>query len=103
MFLMATTFCLSILWDLEIGIVVSIIISLLLVVRRSARPRMTILGRIRAGTAANGGSADVWEPINEHPDAQEDVPGVLIVRIRENLDFANTAQLKGKLTMNIML
>jgi hypothetical protein len=26
---------------------------------------------------------------------EEDVPGVLIVRIRDNLDFANTAQLKG--------
>jgi MFS superfamily sulfate permease-like transporter len=92
---MATTFFLSILWDLEVGIVVSIIISLLLVVRRSARPRMTILGRVR--NAGRGGAAaeDAWEPINENPDAAEDVPGVLIVRIRENLDFANTAQLKG--------
>jgi hypothetical protein len=28
-----------------------------------------------------------WEPIDENPDAIEDVPGVLIIRIRENLDF----------------
>jgi MFS superfamily sulfate permease-like transporter len=87
MSLMATTFVLSILWDLEVGIVVSIIISLLLVVRRSARPRLTILGRVR-GTGE-------WAPIGEDPDAAEDAPGVLIVRVRENLDFANTAQLKG--------
>lgn len=45
---MLTTFFLSIVWDLEIGIVVSIIISLVLVVRRSARTRMTILVRPRA-------------------------------------------------------
>lgn len=33
--------------------------------------------------------------MNEDPDAEENVPGALVVRIRENLDFANTAQLKG--------
>jgi len=33
--------------------------------------------------------------VNEDPDVQESVSGVLVVRIRENLDFANTAQLKG--------
>ncbi len=61
---------------------------------------------------------DRWKPIDENPDAEEDTSGVLIVRIRENLDFgtrlsrnpfpsranvsstnpataANTAQLKG--------
>lgn len=38
---------------------------------------------------------DRWKPVNEDPEAQEAVPGALVVRIRENLDFANTAQLKG--------
>ena len=32
--------------------------------------------------------------MNEDPDVEENV-GALVVRIRENLDFANTAQLKG--------
>jgi len=41
---------------------------------------------------------DKWRPINEDPAAQEDeLPGVLIVRIRENLDFANTTHLKERL------
>jgi len=41
---------------------------------------------------------DTWRPINEDPAAQEDdLPGVLIVRIRENLDFANTTHLKERL------
>ena len=28
-----------------------------------------------------------WEPVHDYPEAQEDVPGTLIVRIRDNLDF----------------
>jgi MFS superfamily sulfate permease-like transporter len=87
MALMATTFLLSILVDLEVGIVSSIVLSLLLVVHRSARVRLTILGRVRGSGA--------WAPLHEHPDAEDVLPGVLIVRVRENLDFANTAQLKG--------
>jgi len=87
--LMTLTLVFSIVWDIEVGVVVSLIISLLLVVHRSSKARMTILGRI-PGT-------DRWKPINENPEAEENVPGALIVRIRENLDFANTAQLKERL------
>ncbi|KAI0919262.1 hypothetical protein AcW1_003816 [Taiwanofungus camphoratus] len=87
--LMALTFVLTIVWNVEIGIAVSLVISLLLVVHRSSKTRMTILGRI-PGTES-------WKPIDENPEAQEDAAGVLIVRIRENLDFANTAQLKERL------
>ncbi|KAJ2918011.1 hypothetical protein MD484_g2366, partial [Candolleomyces efflorescens] len=86
---MTLTFVLSIVWNLEAGIVVSMVLSLLLVVHRSAKTRMTILGRI-PGT-------DRWKPLKENPEAEEPVSGVLIVRIRENLDFANTAQLKERL------
>ncbi|PCH35721.1 sulfate anion transporter [Wolfiporia cocos MD-104 SS10] len=89
LFLMALTFVLTIFWDLEIGILVSLVISLLLVVHRSSKTRMTILGRI-PGT-------ETWKPVDENPEAQEDAAGVLIIRIRENLDFANTAQLKERL------
>ncbi|KAK0486360.1 sulfate anion transporter [Armillaria novae-zelandiae] len=87
--LMTLTFVLSIVWNVEVGVGVSLVISLLLVVHRSSKTRMTILGRLPR--------TDRWKPISENPDAKEDVPGVLIVRIRENLDFANTAQLKERL------
>ena len=40
---MFITFFLSVVWDVEIGIIVSLIISLLLVIRRSSKTRMTIL------------------------------------------------------------
>ncbi|KAH7925315.1 hypothetical protein BV22DRAFT_1195297 [Leucogyrophana mollusca] len=86
--MMFLTFIVSVVWNVEIGIVVSIIMSLLLVINRSSKTRMTILGRL-PGT-------DQWRAITDNPDA-EDVPGALIVRIRESLDFANTAQLKERL------
>ena len=41
--LMALTFALTIFWDLEMGIAVSLVISLVLVVHKSSKPRMTIL------------------------------------------------------------
>jgi len=87
--LMSLTFFLSTLWNIEVGVVVSLVISLLMVVHRSSKTRMTILGRIR-GT-------NRWQPIQENPEAEESVAGALIVQIRENLDFANTAQLKERL------
>ncbi|PPQ63748.1 hypothetical protein CVT24_004257 [Panaeolus cyanescens] len=87
--LMSLTFFLSILWNIEVGVITSLVISLLLVVHRSSKPRMTILGRI-PGT-------DRWKPVKDDPEAEEPTEGTLIVRIRENLDFANTAQLKERL------
>lgn len=43
--LMALTFFFTIIWDVEVGVAVSLIISLLLVVHRSSKTRMTILVR----------------------------------------------------------
>ncbi|EJD08166.1 sulfate anion transporter [Fomitiporia mediterranea MF3/22] len=87
--LMSITFFTTLFWNVEVGIVCSIICSLLLVVHKSSKPRLTILGRIPGTTR--------WKPVNEYPEAEEDVPGALIIRLRDNLDFANTAQLKERL------
>jgi len=43
MAIMSLTFFLSIIWNIEVGVVVSLVISLLLVVHRSSKTRMTIL------------------------------------------------------------
>jgi MFS superfamily sulfate permease-like transporter len=43
--LMSLTFIFSIVYNVEVGVVVSLIISLLLVVHRSSKTRMTILVR----------------------------------------------------------
>ncbi|KAG8899229.1 hypothetical protein FRC00_001742 [Tulasnella sp. 408] len=87
--LMLLTFLSTLLWSVEVGIVVSVTVSLLLVVRESSKTSLKILGRI-PGT-------NRWKPIDENPEAQEDIPGVLIVRLRESLNFANAAQMKERL------
>jgi MFS superfamily sulfate permease-like transporter len=43
MTLMSLTFFLTVIWSVQVGVTVSLIISLLLVVRRSSRTRMAIL------------------------------------------------------------
>lgn len=35
-----------------------------------------------------------WKPLNENPEAEESVPGALIVRIRESLYFGSKALLE---------
>jgi hypothetical protein len=44
--LMSLTFVCAIVWNIEVGILVSVIVSLLLVVHRSSKTRMTILVRL---------------------------------------------------------
>ncbi|KAG8917829.1 hypothetical protein FRC01_002180, partial [Tulasnella sp. 417] len=87
--LMLLTFVSTLFWSVEVGIVVSVTVSLLLVVRESSKTSLKILGRI-PGT-------NRWKPIDENPEAEEDIPGVLIVRVRESLNFANAAQMKERL------
>lgn len=83
------TFFASVIWNVEVGIVVSLIVSLLLVVHRSGRVSMVILGRT-PGT-------NQWKPIDENSAAEDEEDGVLIVRVKEaTLDFANTGKMKGK-------
>jgi MFS superfamily sulfate permease-like transporter len=89
--------------------VASVVFSLILVIQKSTQTRIKILGRLP--------HTDQWAPVDEAEDAdeQEEVPGVvslmftpsavsgtklndqLVVRIRENLNFANTGQLKERL------
>lgn len=54
--LMFLMFPLSIVWNVGVGLLVSVIISPLLVLRRLSKPRMTILGRIGGADACNDGS-----------------------------------------------
>lgn len=94
--MMFITFTLSVIWNVEIGIVVSLIIALLLVVRRSSKTRMTVLvspsksrslhmltGNLTQGRVPG---TNQWRPVTDIPEA-EDIPGAMIVRIRESLDF----------------
>ena len=73
----------------QLGLVASVVFSLILVIQSTSQPRIKIIGRV-PGT-------NEWVPIDEDESAQEEIPGVLVVRIRENLSFANTGQLKERL------
>jgi MFS superfamily sulfate permease-like transporter len=103
--MMFLTFALSVVWDIEIGIVVSLIISLLLVIKRSSQTRMMILVcRVIIHTFYRHSNSffqgripgtDKWGPIADNPGA-EDVPGILIIRIRESLDFGGPSYIVQK-------
>ncbi|WVW80234.1 hypothetical protein I302_102212 [Kwoniella bestiolae CBS 10118] len=86
---MTGTFILTLFFSMEIGLVASVVLSLILVVQKSSQPRIQIIGRLP--------DSDQWAPIDEDENAQEEIPGVLVVRIRESLSFANTGQLKERL------
>ncbi|ORY29822.1 sulfate transporter family-domain-containing protein [Naematelia encephala] len=88
-FQMFGTFILTILFSIETGLVASVVFSLVLVVQKSTQTRIKIIGRLP--------NTDKWVPIDEDEAAQEEIPGVLVIRIRESLSFANTGQLKERL------
>ncbi|KAK4055270.1 hypothetical protein OIV83_000552 [Microbotryomycetes sp. JL201] len=82
--LMALTFCLSLFVTVEIGILVSIALSMILCVKQAATTRIKILGRV-PGTS-------FFEPVDDDDDdglfPHEEIPGILIVRFRDpSLNF----------------
>jgi MFS superfamily sulfate permease-like transporter len=97
--LMLLTFVFTLAWSVEGGILVSVTVSLLLVVRGASRANIKILVSIHApGIYYNGSDnhasqgripgTDRWKPVDENPEAEDQaVSGALIVRIRESLDF----------------
>ncbi|KAG9285776.1 hypothetical protein G9A89_013201 [Geosiphon pyriformis] len=87
--LLALTFLVTIFVSVQYGTLISIGLSLVLVVKHSTYPRITILGRVS--------NSDTFKRIKDYPDQAEHVEGVLVVKIEEPLYFANTGQLKDRL------
>ncbi|BGP52635.1 hypothetical protein JCM8202_004835 [Rhodotorula sphaerocarpa] len=95
--LMLLTFFLSLFISVEVGITVSVALSMVLCIKHSTAMRIKILGRV-PNTAS-------FEPLDEDENDDglfaalgEEVPGVLIVRIRDvALTFANTGPMKERL------
>lgn len=77
---LAVTFVAVLLFGIEPGLVAGIVLSLLLYVWRTSRPHMAIVGRV-PGT-------EHYRNVLRHD--VEDHPGTVIVRIDENVYFANT-------------
>ncbi|CAG8540261.1 15966_t:CDS:2 [Gigaspora rosea] len=87
--LLFLTFFITIFVSIEYGTLIAVALSLVLVVKHTTYPRISILGRM--------GNTNKFKPIKDFPDSAEHVEGVLVVKISEPLYFANTGQLKDRL------
>ncbi|KAF7721413.1 hypothetical protein EC973_004719 [Apophysomyces ossiformis] len=88
--LLSVTFLATIIISLEFGTMIAVIISLVLTIKETSYPRITIMGRVK-------GTNNKFRPIEDGPEEIEHLEDVLIVRIEEPLFFANTGQLKDRL------
>jgi high affinity sulfate transporter 1 len=68
------------------GVMVAVVVSLLLLIRRAAHPNVAFLGRV-PGTRN-------WSDLERHPD-NEVVPGVLVVRVEASLLYFNVEHVRG--------
>ncbi|KAJ3376027.1 Solute carrier 26 [Allomyces arbusculus] len=114
---MLFTFALTVFVSIEAGVLVSIALSLLLVVKDVAIPRITLLGRVRPATPAAPTAHGTAIPpsvlaqrrikyrsmVNFQdaqlpPNDDDDTAGTVVVRIDEPLHFANTGELRDRLS-----
>ena len=91
LFLIFIVFAATVFYSLPLGIACGIGFSLLRVIKHSTRPRIQILGRAR-------GTTDQFENVEADSGRLEFIEGCLIVKIPEPLTFANTGDLKSRLS-----
>ncbi len=70
------------LFDTLPGLIIGVIVSLVLLVARTSRPHVAVLGRVPD-------SEDLWVEADRHPEAQR-TAGVLVVRVEAQLFFGNS-------------
>lgn len=90
--LLVVTFGATILLGIEEGILGGIIVSLILVIQRSFRPNITIMGRLP--------DSDTFADIERHPKALTR-SDVVVIRMESSLYFANAQLLKDRI-MEVM-
>jgi sulfate transporter 4 len=73
----------------EIGLLVSVGVSLLMVIYESAYPHTAVLGRLPGTT--------VYRNVKQYPEA-ETFDGIVLIRIDAPIYFANTQNIRDKLT-----
>ncbi|KJE90732.1 hypothetical protein CAOG_01991 [Capsaspora owczarzaki ATCC 30864] len=91
--LLLVTFAVTLSIGVETGLVVGIAVSIVLVIRHTTLPRMTILGGV-SGT-------DKFKPVDSFSHVNSE--NLLVIKIDEALYFANTGQLKDALRRIEML
>ncbi|KAG0170532.1 hypothetical protein DFQ30_002345 [Apophysomyces sp. BC1015] len=93
--LLTLTFVTTMLFSLEVGTLVAVIASLIITVKQTSHPRITILVRLNGRVKQ---TMYDFKPIHDSRGEQaEHLEDILIVRVDEPLCFSNTGQLKDRL------
>ncbi len=92
-YLLLVTFLTTLLLGISQGIIFGVLFSLVLLVNRTSRPHIAVLGRIK-GT-------DYFKNINRFEKDIEDFESILLLRFDGQLYFANIDYFKSQLTKNI--
>ena len=79
-------FLVTVFVSIEAGTILLILTSILLVLKKTAKPRITILGRV----------GEKFRPVCEYPNALQ-FQHIMILKIDEDLYFANSGQLKDRM------
>ena len=85
-------FAAVLLWGILQGVIVAVLVSLLLVIRRAANPHVAFLGRI-PGTRS-------YSDLQRHPD-NEAIPGALLFRVEAPLLYFNVEHVRDVVWENI--
>ncbi|AEL24213.1 SulP family inorganic anion transporter [Cyclobacterium marinum] len=88
-YLLLATFLITLTVGIKEGILLGVLISLLLLVYRTSRPHIAVLGRIR--------NTDYFKNIARFPEDTETYPNILIIRFDAQLYFGNREYFKKEL------
>jgi len=81
-------------FEIIIGLIIAVILSLLVLIGRAAKPKFSILGRA-PGRFAYG-------DVQRHPDYRT-IPGLMLIRPDEEVWFANATPLREKIIAQVQL
>ncbi|KAI9101094.1 sulfate transporter family-domain-containing protein [Phlyctochytrium arcticum] len=87
---LAIAFLASVFGNTEIGLMVSILLSLMTLLRKSSKPEMSVLGEVTEGKEIN------YRSIEEFPHARTQ-DEVMIIRVLSSLRFYNSSLLRDRL------
>lgn len=94
-YLLLATFLITLTVGIKEGILLGVLISLLLLVYRTSRPHIAVLGRIR--------NTDYFKNIARFPEETETFNHILIIRFDAQLYFGNTEYFKKELQNQLRL
>ncbi|KAJ3028069.1 UNVERIFIED_CONTAM: hypothetical protein HDU68_002520 [Siphonaria sp. JEL0065] len=100
--LLLLTFFTTLFVSIEVGTLISVGTSLLLVIKHTTKTRIAILGRTLIPDPTTGAFKPKFRPLSEKINSDtataiERIDGCLILRIEEGLFFGNSGQLKDRL------